>query len=694
MKKHRFVLGVVLMMTALLLTQCTKKENEPYRPDTPRLAENKLTPEALWSFGRMGEVSLSPDQQQILLGISYYDIEKNRSYRDLYTLPAAGGDMSEVTRTGENEYNAVWRPDGKKIGYLSARSGSMQMWEIYPDGTGRRQISEVDGGITGFIYSPDMTRVAFTKEVKVTPNVQDRYPDLPKADARIIDDLMYRHWDQWIDTYSHVFIADYKNGQLENVVDIMEGEPWESPVRPFGGMEQIAWSPDGQILVYTCRKKVGVEYTLSTNSDLYAYQLATGQTTNLTEGMMGYDMNPVFSPDGRSLAWESMERDGYEADKNRLFLLDLETGNQEYLTADFDQNVGALSWTDDGQSIYFISDWHATDEIYRLDLIDKQITQITEGIHDYASVIPAEEILIGVRHSMSKPDEIYRVDPETGEAEEISFVNKELLDQIEMGQVSYRWVTTTDNKQMKVWVIYPPGFDPDKQYPALLYCQGGPQGTVSQFWSYRWNFQIMAAHDYIIVAPNRRGLPGFGQEWLEQISGDYGGQNMRDYLSAIDSLAQEPYIDANRLGAVGASYGGFSVYWLAGHHQNRFKAFIAHDGMFNFESEYLETEEMWFPNWDLGGPFWDFDNAVAQRSFQTSPHRFVQNWDTPILVIHGQKDYRVPVGQGIQAFNAAKLLGVPARFLYFPEENHWVLSPQNGILWQRVFFDWLDNYLK
>lgn len=668
----------------------TSEQRENFRPDTPKLVSDVMSPEVLWSFGRLGNVALSPDKTSILHTITYYNIEENRSYRDLYLQDISGGDRQILTNTAENEYSAVWRPDGERIAFM--KSG--KLFEMNPDGTAIKEVSGLDGGIDGYAYAPDMKHMVFIREVKIEPDVQDMHPDLPKADARIIDDLMYRHWDTWVDTYTHVFIAKYEKGKLSDIRDIMPGETWESPMKPFGGMEQIAWAPDGESLIYTCRKKKGVDYTLSTNSDLYEYNLASGKTRNLTEGMMGYDLNPVFSPDGKWLAWESMERDGYESDKNRFFLMNMQSNEKIYVTENFDQGVHALAWSDDSESIFFVSDWHATDEIYKYSLSDGSIDKITEGIHNYAQVFPVGERLIATRRSMSKPDEIYSVDPQTGEATEISMVNKGMLDQLTMGKVEARWINTTDNKQMKVWVIYPPHFDPNKKYPALLYCQGGPQGTVSQFWSYRWNFQMMAANDYIIVAPNRRGLPGFGQEWLEQISGDYGGQNMLDYLVAIDSVAIEPFVDETRLGAVGASYGGFSVFWLAGNHEKRFKSFIAHDGMFNFESQYLETEEMWFVNWDLGGPFWDNNNAVAQKSYATSPHKFVQNWDTPILVIHGEKDYRIAVTQGMQAFNAAKLMGVPAQFLYFPNENHWVLSPQNGILWQRTFFEWLDRWLK
>jgi dipeptidyl aminopeptidase/acylaminoacyl peptidase len=489
-------------------------------------------------------------------------------------------------------------------------------------------------------------------------------------------------------------VADFKNGKLENIVDLLEGEPFESPMKPFGGVEQLDWTPDGKTIAYTCRKKTGKEYALSTNSDIYFYNVESKKTENKTEGMMGYDINPTFSPDGKYMAWESMERDGYEADKTRLFVLNVETGEKTDYSTGFDQSSTNLSWAADSKTLYFVSCWHALTQLYRLDLATKKINQITSGVHDYAFVAEAGNKLVGMKHSMSQPDEIYAIDPQTGAETALTAVNKPILDQLALAKVEERWIKTTDNKEMLTWVVYPPHFDPSKKYPTILFCEGGPQSTVSQFWSYRWNFQQMAANGYIIVAPNRRGLPSFGQEWLEQISGDYGGQNMKDYLSAIDAVAKEPYVDKDKLGCVGASYGGFSVYWLAGHHEKRFKAFIAHDGMFNLEQQYLETEEMWFVNWDLGGPYWDRQNKIAQRSYANSPHLFVDKWDTPILVIHGEKDYRILASQGMAAYNAAVLRGVPAQLLIFPEENHWVLQPQNGILWQRVFKGWLDKYLK
>ena len=689
----------LVLLTVITWFGCTQKDkvivSNNFVPETPQLESDIMTPEVLWSFGRLGGAQVSPNDETVLYTVTYYNIEENKSYRDIYTIPVSGGEAKNITNSGAKEFNAIWRPDGNKIGYLSTVSGSVQLWEMDVNGKGAKQISNFEEGISGFIYSPDQSKIFYLKSVKLDVNVQDLFLDLPKTNARIETDLMYRHWDSWHDyTYNHIFVADYSKGKVGEGKDILEGEKFDSPMKPFGGTEQIVWSPDGKTLAYTCKKKVGKEYSVSTNSEIYLYNVETGKTINFTSGMMGYDVNPVFSPDGKQLAWESMERDGYEADKNRLFVADLETGEKKDYSAGFDQNAHGLSWSDDGKSIYFISNRHATDEIFRLDLADGSIARVTNGIHNYQSVALAGEKLLTQKVSMSQPAELYLVDPITGKDEALTEVNKGILDQLTFGKIEERWLETNDGKQMHTWVIYPPHFDPNKKYPTLLYNQGGPQGTVSQFWSYRWNFQMMAANDYIIVAPNRRGLPGFGQEWNEQISKDYGGQNIKDLLTAIDELAKEPFVDETKLGAVGASYGGFSVMYLAGNHEKRFKDFIAHDGIFNFEHMYTSTEEMWFVDFDYGGAYWDKTNAAAQRSYEFSPHKFVQNWDTPILIVQGEKDYRVPSEQGMAAFNAAIMRDVPAQMLYFPEENHWVLQPQNGILWQRVFFNWLDKYLK
>ncbi len=686
------------MALATALTACStatdsgSKTCEGYIGKSDIKVENgRLTPEVLWAFGRIGDIQVSPQNDRILYGVGYYSIEKNSSNRELFTMAPDGSDVKQITKTCKGEYDARWVKNGEKIAFISSESGSSQLWEMNPDGSDRKQISNREGGINGFLYSPDNTHVILIADVKLGENTQDIYPDLDKTSGIIVDDLMYKHWDEWVTTVPHPFLYNYDGENLTNEVDIIAGEPYESPVKPFGGAEQLAFSPDGKTIVYTCKKLTGKAYAVSTNNDLYLYDIEAGKTVaNLSEGHMGYDINPTFSSDGTKLAWESMERDGYESDKNRLFVMDLATKNIDYITKDFDQSVASLVWDEKGENIYFTSCQHGCIQAYAANIATHEIKMITDGQHDYEQLALCGDQLIGVRHSMSMPNEIYSINAD-GTQTQISFENKHILDQLQMGKVEPRWLTTTDNKQMLVWVIYPANFDPNKKYPTLLYCEGGPQSPVSQFWSYRWNFQIMAANDYVIVAPNRRGLYGFGQEWLEAISGDYGGQCMRDYFTAIDEISKEPFVDTDRRGCVGASFGGYSVYWIAGHHDKRFKAFIAHDGMFNLEQQYLETEEMFFVNWDLGGAYWD---KGTEETYANSPHKFVDRWDTPIMVIHGEKDYRILASQGMAAFNAARMRDIPAELLIFPDENHWVLQPQNGVLWQRRFFNWLDKWLK
>ncbi len=660
----------------------------------PEIQDGLMKPETLWYFGRIGEFKISPDEKKVLFTVTFFDIQENRSNSEVFLISLETMERKQLTHTPYSESNISWNPDGSAIGFLYPdENEKTQLFEMDINGKNRRQISYFENSIIGFAYSPDMKNILYLSDVKKTPATDDLHPDMPKANARIIDELMYRHWDRWIDSYTHIFIAPYSN-KITDGIDIMKDEPWESPVRPFGGLEQICWSPDGKTIVYTCRKLRGTEYSKSTNTDLYQYNIATGETVNLTEGMKGYDFNPVFSSDGRKLAWESMEREGYESDKHRLFILDITTGEKKHLLRDFEFNVYNITWGTDDEMIYFTTGRDGTVEIFSVNISDENLVQITEGIHNYVDIAVVGDKLLAKRHSMSKPDELYIVDTNSGEADEISFINKELLAQLRMGNVEKRMIKTTDNKEMLTWVIYPPNFDPGKKYPALLFCQGGPQSMVSQFWSYRWNFQLMAAHGYIVVAPNRRGVPGFGMEWLEQISKDYGGQNIRDYLSAIDELAKESYIDPSKLGACGPSYGGYSVFYLAGMHNKRFKAFIAHSGVFNFDSQYLETEELWFPDWDYGGPFWETNNPDIIRSYSASPHLMVKKWDTPILILHGERDYRVSYTQSLQAFNAAQILYVPSKLIIFPDENHWILKPQNAIVWQREFYKWLDKYLK
>ena len=695
-KKMKNKISYLFVIFSLLSSACSidsgKDTRQTYDTRELKLTSNHLTPETLWSFGRLGNVSVSPDKQTVVYTVSFPNIEENRSYNDVYSVPVLGGEPTQLTHTYNNEFDVAWRPDGKKISFLSSESGSVQLWEMEPDGSLKQQISDVEGGITGYKYSPSLRHIAYTKPVKLGKSVQDIYPDLPKANARIDDDLMYRHWDSWHDYhYSHIFITPFEaNSKFTKGVDIMGDEAYDAPLKPFGGMEQIEWSPCGLRLIYACKKLTGKAYAVSTNSDVYLYDLNTGETKNISEGMMGYDLNPMFSPDGSLVLWESMARDGYEADKNRLMVMNVESDVIKDYSLGFDQNVTHPVWDNDGDFIWFISNRNGTEQIYLLNLADGSISKITDGIQDFTSVIHAGESLIASRVSMSSPADVFRISIKDGSAVNLTNINKHLMNQLTMGEVEGRWVETTDKKQMQVWIIYPPDFDPTKKYPTILYCQGGPQSGVTQFWSYRWNFQMMAANGYIVVAPNRRGLPGFGQEWNEQISGDYGGQNMKDYLSAIDEVAKEPFVDEARLGAVGASYGGYSVYWLAGNHNKRFKAFISHCGVFNQDMMYSTTEEMFFVDWDLGGAYWNLPN----KGYDFSPHRFVGNWDTPLLVIHGGKDFRIPYTQGMGAFNSARMRDIPARFLFFPEENHWVLSAQNGILWQREFFRWMDHWLK
>ncbi|OJV33103.1 MAG: peptidase S9 [Bacteroidia bacterium 43-41] len=686
----------MIMATAGLLLSCNneQKPGEVIGKSNVKAENGLMTPEILYSFGRIGSVEVSPDKSKILYQVTYVDIKQNKTNPELFVMNADGSDKKQLTVTNARESNPQWISGGEKIAFLSDEGGTSQIWTMNSNGSGMKKITDVEEGINGFIFSPDNKKVLFIKNVKVGETTKDKYPDLPEASGRVVDNLMYKHWDSWVEEVPHTFVADFNGDELSNSIDLLQDEPYEAPMLPFGGIEQLAWSPDGKTVAYTSRKKTGKEYAVSTNSDIYFYDVESGKTTNMTEGMMGYDVNPQFSPDGSKLAWQSMERDGYEADKNRLFVMDLASGNKTYVTENFDYNTDAFVWNTDNKTIYLVSCVEAKTQLFSADTESKLISPITKGKHDYASVAPGNGKLFAKRHSMSQPDEIYSVNLANGQATEISFENKHILEQLTMGETEERWITTTDGKQMLTWVVYPPDFDSTKKYPALLYCQGGPQSTVSQFWSYRWNLQMMAANGYIVVAPNRRGVPGFGQEWNEQISGDYGGQNMKDYLSAIDALAKEPYVDETRLGCTGASYGGFSVYWLAGNHEGRFKAFLAHAGIFNLEAQYLETEEMWFANWDMGGPYWDKLNAVAQKTYATSPHRFVDKWDTPIMITHGELDYRILASQGMMAFDAAQLRGIPSRMLIFPNENHWISKPQNGILFQREFFRWFDQWLK
>lgn len=674
------------------------KKADPMKIDNSLTEAEKsagiLTPEVMWKMGRVGGSTVSPDGKTVLYTVSYYSMKDDKSSTHIWSVPTEGGEAVQITDGAGKEASIQWSADGSRIYFLSTRSGDAQLWSAKPDGSDMRQLSAIEGGIEGFGVSPKEDKLYYIKRVQVEKRRSSEiFPDLPDSKAMIYDDLMARHWDYWDDgSYLHLFVADLQNGKVAEGVDIMEGEPWDAPMAPYFDAAEIAWNNAGTQLAYTCKKMKGKQYALSTNSDIYLYDLASNKTINITEGMMGYDKYPRFSPDDSMVAFTSMERDGNESDKDRLFVTKLGTGEKLYLTKDFDYNAGNVVW-DGNDKLYFLTPIRATYQLCRVGLDGSPVELVTRGAHDLNAFTMGGGKLVAERTTLSSPTELFAVNLSDGTLTQLTNTNAEIYDNIKMGEVRERMVKTTDNKEMLTWVILPPDFDSTKSYPVLLYCQGGPQSVVSQRWSYRWNYQLMAAQGYIVVAPNRRGLPSFGQEWLDQISGDYSGQNIRDYLSAIDDVAREPWADENRMGCVGASYGGYSVYFLAGNHNKRFKAFIAHCGMFNFESMYCGTEELWFPNNDLGGPYWS-DSPVAKRSYANSPHKFVKNWDTPILIFSGLNDFRIPYTENLQAYTAAQLMGVPARLVAFENEAHQVFKPQNSLVWQREFFGWLDKYVK
>jgi dipeptidyl aminopeptidase/acylaminoacyl peptidase len=730
-----------MVVAALFLTVGSTKADETVNigKQSVKITDGRMTPEALWAMSRISGYSASPDGQKIVYQVGYYSVKQNKSHQVLFVMNADGTGQKKLTEGAKNETDAAWL--GNDIVFLTGG----EIWAMAADGTNRRQLSKTDGEVEGFKFSPDGKKVIILKSIPFHDIIQKNPDDLPKATGRLVTDLMYRHWDHYVETIQHPFVCSVGDGSAvaNGGTDILGGEPYECPMEPFGGMEQIAWSPDSKTIAYTCRKKTGLEYSISTDSDIFLYDLETKTTRNLCKpadykepaiepsktmkfqkvnaeenlkNLPGYDMNPQFSPDGRYVAWLSMARNGYEADRQRLCCLDLTTGEKVFMTETFDSNVDDFVWSDNQKEalVYFIGVWHGTENLYAVKSNDKkgrmvmsdnawQVVPLTDTWHDFGSLqlLNNGRQLLMERHCYIAPADLYVVTPsvkkpEKTTVEQITFENKAILDQLDKPSIQQRWVKTTDGKDMLTWIILPPNFDETKKYPALLFCEGGPQSPVSQFWSYRWNFMIMASQGYIIVAPNRRGLPGFGQEWLEEISGDWTGQCMKDYLSAIDDATQNlPYVDKDRLGCVGASFGGFSVYYLAGHHDKRFKCFISHDGAFNLEAMYTETEENWFSNWEYDDAFWNKDQtADARKTYANSPHRFVDRWDTPILCIHGEKDYRINATQGMSAFNAARMKGIEAQLLIFPDENHWVLKPQNGILWQRTYFNWLDRWLK
>jgi len=655
-----------------------------------------LTPEKLWQLGRLGEMQVSPDGKTVAYTVTKYDLAANKGNADIYLLPVAGGTPKRLTETPGSENTLNWRPDGK-LTFISGEGGTDQLYMINADGSGKALLSNFpDQGLSNLKLAPKANYILYTQDVKVTPDTKDLFPDLPKADAKIIDDLNYRHWNVWDDHLaSHVFYqalgADGKpTGEAK---DLMPGEKFDSPLMPDGGSEQLAFSPDGTRIAYTSRKLTGKAEAESTNSDIYLYDIKTGKTENLSEGLGGYDTEPSFSPDGRQVAWLSMATPGFESDRNGIVVYDFATKKRTDITKGSELSAANVRWSPDGKTLYFVAVATGAEQLYTLPSKGGKIRQITTGAQNYnAFELVGNSQAVANRTTLSSFADVVRLDLKTGKETPLTTINKEELAGIKLGKVEDRRVTTTDGKQMQVYVVYPPDFDPGKKYPTLLYCQGGPQSPITQSQSYRWNFQLMAANGYIVVAPNRRGLPGFGREWNDAISGDWGGQPIRDYLSAIDEVSKEPYVDKDRRGCVGASYGGYSVYYLAGKHEGRFKTFIAHCGLYNLTSWYPSTEEMFFAKHDMGGAPWDANPAKSYQEF--NPQMFAKNWDTPILVIHGGKDFRVPEGQGMEAFGTAQLRGIPSRFLYFPNEGHWILKPQNAVLWQRVFFDWLGRTLQ
>ncbi len=611
--------------------------------------QTMMTPELLWKIKRLSPIGISKDGKNIIYSTTEYKVVEGEKTTKKYSIPLNGGSPVEIQAYSE---------------LIADKS-------VSPDGTRKIEIESV-------------------KLDKVLGS--DYYPDMKNSDVKIYDDLHYRHWDKWMDgTYNHL-ILKLNNDMEVDGIDLLKGEPYHSPQMPFGGDEDFTWDPDGTKILYVAKKKKGKEYALSTNTDIYEYDVKSGITKNLTEGMMGYDTQPEFSSKG-ILAFLSMERDGYEADKNDLIII--QNNLKINLTKDWDETVSGFKWAENGEKIYFNAPVGGTMQLFEIELKSKKIKQITDGQFDIAGLVgQSKDLFIVTRTDMNHAADLFSVDLKSGKMKQLTNVNKDIYDNLKLSKTEKRIVKTTDGKDMVAWVIYPPDFDPNKKYPTLLYCQGGPQSALTQFYSFRWNFQLMAANGYIVIAPNRRGMPGHGTEWNEAISKDWGGQVMDDYLSAIDDISKESYVDKSRLGAVGASYGGYSVFYLAGIHNKRFKTFIAHDGVFNLKSMYGTTEEMWFTNWDSGGAYWENDNKAAMKTYnEFDPSNKVNNWDTPILIIQGGKDYRVPIGQGQEAFQAAQLKGLKSRLLYFPDENHWVLQPQNSIIWHSEFFRWLKETL-
>lgn len=647
-------------------------------------AQQLMTPEILWTLKKVGVQAVSPDQSSLIYKVGQVDLKTEKTKSENYFLNVLNNQSAKIDFGKKAliqwDKNGIYAQEGEQI-FLSKDNG--KTWsEFYT-------IGEADN----VVISPDGKKIAFSKQVLVEKVMgKDKYSDTPKTTAQVYTDLNHRHWDYFNEgKYNHVFVVNVSD-KADSAKDLLEGKMWDSPQRPFGGAEDFIWSPDSAQLLYVTKPKSGKEYSTSTNTDIFAYDLASGTTKNLTEANKGYDVNPKFSPDGKSLIWQSMARDGYEADKNDVKIMDWKSGKISNLTSGWDESVsGDVFWSGDSKTIYFTAAFKGTKQLFSLDPKNNKVQQITKGDFDVNEIFADQKssLLVG-RTDINHATDIFSVNIKNGEMKQITEANKDMYSKLAQGKSELKMVKTSDGKEMGVWFHYPPNFDPNKKYPTLVYCQGGPQSALTQFFSTRWNFALMAANGYIVVAPNRRGMPGWGTKWNEEISRDWGGQPMRDYLAATDYAKTLPYVDGDRVAAVGASYGGYSVFMLAGIHENRFKTFIAHDGLFDMKSWYLTTEELWFANWDLGSP-WEKPLPKAYTEF--NPSNFVDKWNKPIMIVQGGIDFRVPYEQGQEAFQAAKMRGLKSKLVYFPNENHWVLHPQNGLVWQREFFDWLKETL-
>ncbi|OFY61236.1 MAG: hypothetical protein A2V50_03020 [Bacteroidetes bacterium RBG_19FT_COMBO_42_10] len=681
---------LIILAVLVLSVSCKQKETATQEPapqfNNALTAEEKtggvMTPEIMWKFGRLGSIALSPDGSTVLYTVSDIDLQTEARRTNIFKIPSSGGDPVQLTTDGGS--SPQWFDDGKSVAYVN-NDGDLVIMD--PKGSVKKTVEGLKD-FEIFSISPAGSKIYFTRRVKLDQTANEKY-SLPKANVRIIDDLMYRHWNSWSDySYSHIFVADFNGKSVSGEKDIMEGQKFESPLSPYFDEGEISWSPDGKYIAFTTKRLRGKEDARSTNSDIILFEVSTGNEVNISEGNRGYDRYPVFSPDGSKIAFQSMERDGYEADLDRLMVFDIKNKSRTWITKGWEFDVESINWADE-QNIYYICAYMGTSQVFSTSISGKGVDRVTDGMHELGSLqLESGKMAASIR-SFSLAPEVVSIDMSSGEVKQISGINKSIYESIKIGKSEEKYIRTRDGKDLQMWVIFPPDFDPSGKYPALLFCNGGPQSTLGPFWSYRWNMQMMAAKGYIVYAPNRRGVAGFGQAWKEQISGDYGGKNMQDYLDATDAMAKEPFVDPERMAAVGASYGGYSVFYLAGIHGGRFKAFIAHCGMFNFASWYGTTEELWFPDKDIEGPYWN-----TPKSYQFSPHLIAENWDTPILIITGANDFRIPYTQSMEAFQAAQLNNVPSRLLFFEDESHFVQKPQNAVIWQNEFFIWLETYLK